>query len=127
MTTMVCFRAAGAAYCLPLQAARSVRTAADVIPLPDTAADVAGIIPGDPPLTVISPLNASGRHILVIEAQGQAFGLLVDRVTGLRRVDAADIRPAPKGQGRHRLVSGTIDADDGIVFVADPTALAGRL
>jgi chemotaxis signal transduction protein len=127
MTTMVCFRAAGAAYCLPLQAARSVRTAADVIPLPDTAADVAGIIPGDPPLTVISPLNASGRHILVIETQGQAFGLLVDRVTGLRRVDAADIRPAPKG--RHRLVSGTIDADadDGIVFVADPTALAGRL
>lgn len=127
MTTMVCFQAAGAAYCLPLRAARSVRTAADVIELPDAGADVAGIVPGDPPLTVLSPLESSGRHILVIEAQGQAFGLLVDHVTGLKEVDADDIRPAPKGQGRHRLVSGTIDVDGGIVFVADPTALAGQL
>ena len=126
MTTMVCFQAAGAAYCLPLEAARSVRTAADLVPLPDPAADVAGIIPGDPPLTVISPLRSSGRHILVIEAGGQAFGLLVDVVTGIRQVDAADIRPAPRGQGR-TLVSGTFDTDGRLVFVADPTALAGAL
>ncbi|MFC8800101.1 chemotaxis protein CheW [Promicromonospora sp. NPDC057138] len=126
MTTMVCFQADGAAYCLPLQAARSVRTAAEVIALPDPAADVAGIIPGDPPLTVISPLESSGRHILVIEAQGQTFGLLVDIVTGIQQIDVADIRPAPKGQGRP-FVSGTVDRDGRLVFVADPTALAGRL
>ncbi|MCF4123142.1 chemotaxis protein CheW [Antribacter sp. KLBMP9083] len=126
MTTMVCFQAAGAAYCLPLQAARSVRTTADLVSLPDPAADVAGIIPGDPPLTVISPLENDGRHILVIEANGKTFGLLVDVVTGIRQVESADIRPAPKGQGRP-LVAGTFDTDGHLVFVADPTALAERL
>lgn len=126
MSTMVCFRAAGAAYCVPLLATLAVRTAADLISLPDPAADVAGIIPGDPPLTVISPLTSDGSYILVIEAHDQTFGLLVDVVTGLRQFDDTEIRPAPRGQG-HPLVSGTVDSGGHLVFVADPTALAGRL
>jgi chemotaxis signal transduction protein len=123
---MVCFRAAGAAYCVPVQATRSVRTADGMIALPEPAPDVTGIIPGDPPLTVISPLRAQGTHILVIEAGGKTFGLLVDAVTGLQRIDDADIRPAPQGQDRP-LISGTLDTDGHLVLVADPTALAGRL
>ena len=126
MTTMVCFQAGGAAYCLPLEATRSVCRADALIPLPDPAVDIAGIIPGDPPLTVISPLQRDGRHILVIEADDKTFGLLVDLVTGLQRFDDGAIRPAPQGQGRP-LVSGTLDCDDHLVFVADPLALAGRL
>ena len=110
MTTMVYFEAAGAQYCLPVQATRSVRTADGMIALPDPAADVTGIIPGDPPLTVISPLQSTGTHILVIEAGGKTFGLLVDAVTGLQRIDEGDIRPAPQGQDR-RLISGTVDTD----------------
>lgn len=126
MTTMVCFQAAGAAYCVPLHATRSVRTADDLVPLPDPAADVVGMIPGDPPLTVISPLRSEGGHILVMEADDKRFGLLVDVVTGLERFDGDDIRPAPEGQDR-TLVSGTLEADGRLVFVADPSALAGRL
>jgi len=126
MTTMVCFQAAGAAYCLPLEAARSVCRSDALVRLPDPAADVAGIIPGDPPLTVISPLHADGRHILVIEAGDTTFGLLVDLVTGLQRFEDGAIRPAPQGQSRP-LVSGTLDADNHLVLVADPLALAGRL
>jgi chemotaxis signal transduction protein len=126
MTTVVCFQAAGAAYCLPVQSTRSVRTAAGMIALPDPATDVTGIIPGDPPLTVISPLQSKGTHILVIEAGDKTFGVVVDAVTGLRRIDDADIRPAPEGQDRP-LVSGILDTDGQLVFVADPIALAGRL
>ena len=126
MTTMVCFQAAGTAYCLPLQATLSVRAADDLVSLPDPAADVVGIIPGDPPLTVISPLHSQGGHILVIDAGDKTFGLLVDVVTGLERIDDGDIRPAPEGQGRP-LVSGTLHTDGHLVFVADPIALAGRL
>jgi len=126
MTTMVCFEAAGAAYCLPVQATRAVRTADGMIALPEPAPDVTGIIPGDPPLTVISPLQAKGMHILVIEAGEKTFGLLVDAVTGLQRIDDADIQPAPQGQDRP-LISGTLDTDGHLVLVADPTALAGQL
>jgi len=124
--TMVCFAASGTPYCLPLESILSVRSADDLVSLPDPAADVAGLIPGEPALTVISPLGADGGHIIVIEAAGKTFGLLVQEVTGLQRVDAADIRPAPQGQARP-LVSGTLGADGQLVFVADPIALGGRL
>jgi hypothetical protein len=123
---MVYFEAAGARYCLPVQATRSVRIADGLIALPDPACDVTGIIPGDPPLTVISPLRSKGLHVLVIEAGGKSFGLLVDAVTGLRRIDDGEIRPAPQGQDRP-LISGTLDTDGHLVLVADPTALAARL
>jgi chemotaxis signal transduction protein len=126
MTTMVCFTAARAEYCLPVQAARSVRTAEEMISLPNPSPDVAGMLPGDPPLTVISPLHSERGHILVIEAGDKTFGLLVDAVTGLRRIDDADLGPAPEGQGR-LLVSGTLYSDGRMVLVADPTALAGQL
>ena len=126
MTTMVYFTAANADYCLPVQAARSVRTADGMISLPDPNPDVAGMIPGDPPLTVISPLHGDCGHILIIQAGDKTFGLLVDMVTGLRRIDDADIGPAPEGQSTP-LISGTLNTDDRLVLIADPLALAGQL
>jgi chemotaxis signal transduction protein len=97
-----------------------------MVSLPAPHPDVSGIIPGDPPLTVISPLGTGGAHILVIAADGLTFGLQVQQVTGLRRVDAVDIRPAPRGQ-HDQLVSGTIDSWGELVMVASADALAGRL
>ena len=126
MTTMVCFTAANAEYCLPVQAARGVRPVEGLILLPDPNPDVAGMIPGDPPLTVISPLHGDRGHILLIEAGGKTFGLLVDVVTGLRRIDDADIGPPPDGQ-KNPLVSGTLHSDGRLILVADPLALAGHL
>jgi chemotaxis signal transduction protein len=123
---MVCFQSAGAAYCMPVQATRAVRPTTGMITLPAARPDVAGIIPGDPPLTVISPLGTGGTHILVVETGEQTFGLLVDAVTGLRRVDDADIRLAPHGQER-ALISGTIDAGGELVMITNPGALAARL
>lgn len=126
MTTMVCFHSAGSAYCLPVESTRAVRRLTGMISLPAPGVDIAGIIPGDPPLTVIAPLGAGGTHVLVVQAGEKIFGLLVDAVTGLRRITDADISPAPDGQGR-QLVCGTIDAGGQLVLVADPAALAGRL
>ena len=123
---MVCFTAANAEYCLPVQAARGVRPVDGLILLPDPNPDVAGMIPGDPPLTVISPLHGDRGHILLIEAGGKTFGLLVDVVTGLRRIDDADIGPPPDGQ-KNPLVSGTLHTDGRLILVADPLALAGHL
>lgn len=126
MTTMVCFRSGGAAYCIPVQATRAVRRITGMIALPAPGPDIAGIIPGDPPMTVISPLGTGGSHVLIVEAGDKTFGLLVDAVTGLKRIADADISPPPAGQDR-ALVSGTIDAGGQLVLVTDPDALAGRL
>jgi len=126
MTTVVCFTAAKAEYCLPVASARSVRPVDGLIALPDPSADVAGMIPGDPPLTVISPLHSDLGQILVIEVGDKTFGLLVDAVTGVRRIDDKDIGPPPDGQ-KSRLVSGTLRSDGRLILVADPRALAGEL
>ena len=127
MTTMVCFTAAGNAYCLPVGAVRSVGTTDGMVELPDPAHDVTGILPGNPSLTVISPLGAGGSRMLVVEAGDTIFGLLVDEVTGLKKIQEADIRSAPRGQDRS-LVSGTLDPDEGpLLLVVDAVALAGRL
>ena len=126
MTTMVHFSSGGAAYCMPVHSTRGVRRSTGMIALPAPRVDVAGIIPGDPPMTVTSALGTGGAHILIVEAGPRTFGLLVDAVTGLRRIAASDIGPPPEGQDRP-LVSGTIHAGDDLVLVADPDALAGRL
>ncbi len=126
MTTMVCFRAADAEYCVPVQATRSVRTVDGMISLPDPNPDVAGMIPGNPPLTVISPLHSTRGHILIIQAGDKTFGLLVDTVTGLRRIDDADIGPPPEGQNLP-LISGTLHTGGRLVLIADPSALARHL
>jgi chemotaxis signal transduction protein len=126
MKTMVHFESGGTAYCLPVDAARGVRPATGLVPLPAPGTDVAGIVPGDPPLTVIAPLGGGGNQVLVVESLGKTFGLLVDSVTGLRRVADAEIRTAPDGQER-ALVCGTITNGEELVMVTDPAALAGRL
>jgi chemotaxis signal transduction protein len=125
--TMVCFQAAGTDYCMPVEATRAVRPSLGMVVLPDARADVVGLIPGDPPLTVISPLGAAGGgQILVIHTGEVTFGLLVDTVSGLRKVDDAGVRVAPQGQDR-ALISGTVDADGGMLLVADAAALGERL
>ena len=126
MRTLVCFHAAGTAYCLPVEATRSVRLSLGMVELVGARTDVAGVIAGDPPLTVIAPLGSGGAQILVVETAGKSFGLLVDAVTGLVRVDLADIGSPPDGQHRD-LISGTICTDGHLVLVADPVAMAGRL
>lgn len=123
---MVCFQASGTAYCLPVDATRAVLRSSGMVRLPAPHPDVSGIVPGDPPLTVISPLGTGGAHILVISADERTFGLQVEQVTGLRLVDDADIHPAPRGQD-DPLVSGTIDSWGELVLVASASALAGRL
>lgn len=126
MTTMVCFHSAGATYCLPVEATRAVRLSTGIVALPAPAADVAGLMPGDPPLTVIGALGTGGGQVLVIHAADKTFGLLVDSVLGLRKIADDEIHAAPDGQDRP-LICGTIGTGADVVLVADPTALAGRL
>ena len=127
MTTMVCFTAAANAYCLPVGAVRSVGTTQGMVQLPDPSDDVLGILPGDPTLTVISPLGARGSRMLVIETGTTVFALVVDEVTGLRKIKEGDIRSARRGQ-EGSLVTGTLDSEEGpLLLVVDPIALAGRL
>jgi chemotaxis signal transduction protein len=123
---MVRFSTGGIEYCLPVDATRAVRSLEGLVPLPAPREHVAGLLPGDPPLLVLSPFGAGGRRIIVVQADGLAFGLLVDEVTGLRRIDETAVLTAPRGQARD-LVCGTVDMDGHLVLVTDPMAMGADL
>jgi chemotaxis signal transduction protein len=111
---------------MPVRATRSVRRTAGMITLPAPDPEIAGVLPGKPPLTVISSLGGGGTHVLVVDTGDKTFGLLVDVVTGLRHISDSDITPAPAGQHRP-LVCGTIHTGDHLVLVTDPDALGAGL
>jgi chemotaxis signal transduction protein len=123
---MVCFRTAQGQFALPVESTLSVRGTDGLVELPSAGADTVGVLPGDPPLSVLSTLGTGGDHVLVVIAGDTRFGLHVLEVLGVHRFDDGQIGPPPKGQS-DGLIAGTITAPGELVLVADAQALAARL
>lgn len=126
MRTLVHFLTGDGRYCVPVEATVGVRSAAGLVPLPVPRPGVIGVLPADPPLTVLSVLGSGRDRILVLAAVGATFGLLVQEVTGLTSVDEGRIGNPPDGQDE-ALVCGVVEGEAGLEFLADPAALAKRL
>lgn len=127
MKTLVRFRTDQGLFAVPVDQTRAVYPATGIVPLPESRADVAGVVSRpEGPLTVLTALGGGDRHVLVLDAAGRLFGLLVEEVTGLQRVDDADIGPPPPGQ-ESTLVVGIVANPDGMVLLVDAAALARRL
>ena len=82
------------------------------------------MLPDDPVLAVISPLGAAAdaAHVLVVTTPERDFGLLVDAVTEICTVADDRIRPAPDGG----VVVAVAERPDGMVLIADPSAIGAR-
>jgi chemotaxis signal transduction protein len=126
MRTLVHFLTGDGRYCVPVEATIGVRSAAGLVPLPVARPGVIGVLPADPPLTVLSVLGPGRDRILVLTAVGSTFGLLVEEVTGLSSIDEAEIGSPPDGQDE-ALICGVVGGEEGLEFLADPVALAKRL
>jgi purine-binding chemotaxis protein CheW len=125
--TIVRFRTSRGEFALPVEQVKEVRRAGELALLPAAQADVAGVITrGDDVLPVLSVLGTDGDHVIVVEVEGVRFGLLVDEVTGVRRVEDSDVGPPPRGQ-EGAGVSASIVEGAGVVLVLDPLALRRRL
>jgi chemotaxis signal transduction protein len=111
---------------VPVESTVSVRSSSGLVDLPNPRPGVVGILPAEQPITVLSVLGSGRGHVLVLAAEGHTFGLLVEQVTGLSRIDKGDIGDAPDGQDEV-LICGVIRRDGGIILLADPAKLAGRL
>lgn len=124
--TMVCFRTVRGQFAFPIEATLAVRSIDGLVDLPSAQVDTVGVLPGDPPLSVVSSLGAGGDRVLVIVGDDVRFGLQVLEVLGVRRFPDGAIGPPPKGQS-DGLISATITLDGDLVLVADAQALAARL
>jgi chemotaxis signal transduction protein len=123
---MVCFRTSQGQFALPVESTLAVRTMDGLVDLPAPRADIVGLLPGDPPLSVLSTLGAGGDHVLVVISDDVRYGLNVLEVLGVRRFEDDEVGPPPKGQ-QGGLIAGTLHGSDELVLVADARALAGRL
>lgn len=123
---MLCFRTAEGRFALPIESTLSVRTIEGMVSLPSPRPDVAGLLPGDPPLSVLASLGMGGDHVLVFTSKGVRYGLCVLEVLGVRRFDDDQVGPPPAGQ-QGELISGTLYGSDDLTLVVDPQALAARL
>ena len=127
MKAIVRFRATDGEYALPVEVVTEVRSAAELTPLPAPRAGVAGLMMhGGDALPVLAVLGELGRHVLVIRASDVQFGLLVDEVIGVERVEDDLIGPPPRGQDRDS-VTGVLVAEGNLVLLLDPVALGARL
>jgi chemotaxis signal transduction protein len=126
MTTLVCFRTGDGEYAVPIECVREVRAGTALMPLPSAQEGVAGLLSySGTTLTVVSTLGAGGDQVLLLEHGNHAFGLLVDQVTRVLKVEG-QIDPAPRGQARE-YISGVVSTDDGPLFVIDVDVLDERL
>lgn len=127
MKAIVCFRAPGGNYAVPVEQVSSVRPAAEITPLPSPRPGVVGLVSfGEKSLSVLSVLGSESGHVMLVEDDGLSFGLLVEEVTGVQQIDEATIGPPPPGQDR-AVVGGVLSSDDALVMMLDLTVLRGRL
>jgi chemotaxis signal transduction protein len=123
---MVCFRTTQGRFALPVESTLAVRKIDGLVGLPAPRMDIVGVLPGDPPLSVLSSLGDGGDQVVVVVSDGVHYGLRVLEVLGVRRVDDAMFGPPPNGQDGG-LIAATLDGAGEMVLVADARALAARL
>jgi chemotaxis signal transduction protein len=122
MTAMVCFRAGGAAYAVPVEHVREVRSRSDIVPLPGAQPGVVGLLTYEGvALTVIAPLGDADGQILLLEHDTRAFGLAVAEVTGVVSPTGL-VGPPPAGQVGN-FISGVVTTPDGLILLLDVGAL----
>lgn len=126
MRQLVRFRTGDGTYAVPVTSAREVRPAEGLQPLPSPRPGVAGLLARDEvAVPVLDGLGPGRGHVLVLDNDGQVFGLLVEEVTGVSSVDDAAIAPPPPGQD-DPMIAGVLHEDDGVVLVVD-VAVLGKI
>jgi chemotaxis signal transduction protein len=123
MTTVLRFHSAGGRYAVPIEHCLEVRPAAQVRPLPSPRPGVVGVLSWrDRALSVVSPLGPCGDHVIVLDAAGRPFGLLVDEVVGVEHLDAAAVGDPPPGQEQPLVAAATAPEGD-LLFLVDVVAV----
>lgn len=126
MRALVYFRTDRGRFAVPVEATRFVQLLTGLVTVPEQRDDIAGMLPGEPPLTVLTALGEGGDHVLVLETAVARFGLQVREVLGVKRVAEDAMLAAPEGQSDDLFTATVID-DGSLVFVIDTDRLAARL
>ena len=110
---------------------REVITRGTITPIPDSPDFVEGITNVRGEITVAvdlegglsleSPQEGEGKHIIITEQESSLFGLIVDEVTQVLRIPESQIRPTPEAVTRMKkvYVNGVITLDERLTILLD--------
>ena len=113
MKTLVHFATETGEWAVPIERVQEVRLAVGITPLPAAKHGIAGLLRrGDEVIPVLALLGAGAGHVLVIDGDGERYGLLAATAIGILRVEEDEIGAPPNGQ-EDPVVSGVIRADAG--------------
>ncbi|MGD1032804.1 MAG: chemotaxis protein CheW [Candidatus Dormibacteria bacterium] len=113
MKTLVHFATETGEWAVPIDRVQEVRLAVGITPLPAAKPGIAGLLRrGDEVIAVLSLLGAGAGHVLVIDGDGERYGLLAETAIGILRVEEDEIGAPPNGQ-EDPVVAGVIRADGG--------------
>jgi len=110
---------------------REVITRGTITPIPDSPDFVEGITNVRGEITVAidlkgglsleSPQEGEGKHIIITEQDNSLFGLIVDEVTQVLRIPESQIRPTPEAVTRMKkvYVNGVITLDERLIILLD--------
>ncbi len=122
--SVVRFRTGNGDYAVLVEHVRGVRTTEGMLPLPTPGAYVVGLLPdGDRSLTIVNPLGPGHDRVLVLDPDGERFGLLVDEVSGVVAFDPENIGPPPAGQ-TDDIISGVLRGGNDHVLLVDARTIA---
>jgi chemotaxis signal transduction protein len=122
--TLVGFRTTDGRYAVPVDNTREVRAADGLVPLPTPRPGVVGLLQrGDVAMPVLDVLGGGSKHVLVLEAGGQPFGLLVEEVSGVVSVQDAEVGPPPPGQ-ESAIITGVVSLGESLLLLVDAAAVA---
>jgi purine-binding chemotaxis protein CheW len=114
-------------FCIAITDVREIRSWAPATPVPGAPDYVRGVINLRGAVLPVIDLGArlglaaadpTARHaIVVVQARGQTVGLLVDSVSDIITVSAADIQPPPEaaGHGTRLMVRGLLAVDGRLI------------
>lgn len=127
MRSLVWFAAGGRPYAVDALNVLQVRESSAITPLPGHGDEVVGMVTIDEQAVPVSAaLGPVGRHVLVMTAGDELFGLAVDDVAAVRAVDDSAIAPPPPGP-EDALVAGVVRGGEELVLLLDAAAIVRRL
>lgn len=130
------FRLDDEAFGVPILNVREIIELQEISPVPRSAPWVRGVVNLrgrvlpviDPKLRFgLEPVAASELTVIIVlqtEDQGRPFGVLVDEVLEVQRLDETNLSDAPVVSADESFVAGVGKVRDQLLFLLDPRALA---
>lgn len=131
---LVLFELEDETYAIEIHQVREIIKLIDITPVPRTPTFIRGIINLRGKIVIVTDIkerfnlkkSRQGTHIVIVDVDGNTFGIIVDDVSRVLRIMRDDIKETPSiitEKIHAKYAKGVVILDDKLVILLDPSAL----